>query len=149
MTKIGDICKLIKDGSDDYLVLDKKSGFAVIFTQKKELYEPTNEMVMGDSRITKIFRKIDSTHYEEVDFQKIREEMTAFLAGLIDVTALAREVIETTSPEELLEAHTRLQDPEIRNRARSTIGCYGILIDPVTPSNDEKTGKPLKIYVRS
>jgi hypothetical protein len=139
-----------EDSTDYYLVADRKRKIVVIFNQKKELYEPTGEMVDGDSRISRLFRMEEGVTglFREVDYATVRAEMKDFFLEKMNPADLAQEVVDTTPPGMLLEAHDRLKVPEVRKKARATTGCYAFVIPPSDPNAPEEHGKPMKLFVR-
>lgn len=146
MTTLDEIQRSLTE--NDWVVADKKRNLACVFRQEKEIHEPTGQEVMGEPRIIKIFKALPEGGYEEVDYETLKSFMKEFLKEKTNIDDLVEEVVKTTAPGALLDAHERLKDPEIRKRARAKPGCYAIVIPPVDPTAAGETGKPMELYVR-
>ena len=150
MLTLEQIYDLVPEGADYYLVAEKKRKLVCIFSAKKELYEPTGEMIDGDARIFKLFRPVEDTTgmFEEVDYEAVKEEMTGFFLEKMNPADLAREVVDTTPPGMLLDVYDRLRDETVRRRAHATSGCYAFVIPSKDPTLPDEDGKPMKLFVR-
>lgn len=146
MTTLDEIQKNLTE--EDYLVADKKRNLACVFRQQMEIFEPTGEKVPGDARIIKIYKATTSGEYNEIDYESLKEFMKDFFKEKMDVDALTEEVARTTPPGVLIEAHERLQDPEIRKRARAKTGCYAFVIPPLDAAAEGEKGKTMELFLR-
>lgn len=146
MTTLDEIQKNLSE--EDYLVADKKRNLACVFRQQMEIFEPTGEKVLGEARIIKLYKAATGGEYEEVDYESLKGFMKDFFKEKMDVDALTEEVARTTPPGVLLDAHERLQDPDIRKRARAKTGCYAFVIPPLDPTAEGEKGKPMELFMR-
>jgi len=120
----------------EYAVIDKKAGLLTIFDLQANIQK-------GEQRIKRVYRLVDEETVEPIDFGRTVREIIAKVSEKVDVNKLLEEVLTTTTPEEVLEALRRLQQPKILKETKAKPHCYGIVI----PGN--KGQKPIELLINS
>lgn len=131
-----------------YIIVDKSKNLICIYKVEKEKDTLTGEMIDGEGRIHRLFHQVSPTDFEEIDFKELKNTVQKFLEEKINISDLAEEVVDTTPPPLLMDAHDRIKNPDVKSGAKASKGCFKITIPSTDPTADGEKGKPLDLFIR-
>jgi len=118
---------------DEYLLVDKQRGFLLVSDR-----EMADTHGMSMLRRAYRFKEPGSDEVEEIDFDKIVNDIIEAVEGNIDIREFLRQALRSNFPEQTIEAHKLLlKHPEAVRTARVSPGCIELVMEDPEPGKDK------------
>ena len=118
---------------DEYLLVDKERGFLLVSDR-----EMADKHGMSMLRRAYRFKEPGSDEVEEIDFDKMVNDIIDAVEGNIDIREFLRQALRSNFPEQTIEAHELLiKHPEAVRTARVSPGCIELVMEDPEPGKDK------------